>query len=171
MVALHHPAQALVAFLAVRLSCERNAVAGNPVDGVKRPMSNGDEGSTPALGDEQERRLLSAPAPDTLKGARDRAILATLLYHGIRREELCKLCLRDIQTRRSVVHFRIQGKRDKIRFVAVHPTAQRLIAEYLAMANQGKQGGRHEPDWNQCRGKRALRALHAGDRRDQRPDP
>ena len=31
--------------------CERNAVAGNPVDGVKRPLANGNEGSTPALGD------------------------------------------------------------------------------------------------------------------------
>ena len=29
--------------------CEHNAVAGNPVDGVKRPMANGNEGSTPAL--------------------------------------------------------------------------------------------------------------------------
>ena len=27
--------------------CERNAVAGNPVDGVKRPMANGNEGTTP----------------------------------------------------------------------------------------------------------------------------
>jgi integrase/recombinase XerD len=26
---------------------ERNAVAGNPVDGVKRPMANNNEGSTP----------------------------------------------------------------------------------------------------------------------------
>ena len=41
--------------------CERNAVAGNPVDGVKRPMANGNEGSTPALGDAQARRLLEAP--------------------------------------------------------------------------------------------------------------
>jgi integrase/recombinase XerD len=31
--------------------CERNAVAGNPVDGVKRPPANGNEGTTPALGD------------------------------------------------------------------------------------------------------------------------
>jgi integrase/recombinase XerD len=28
--------------------CERNAVLGNPVDGVKRPAANGNEGSTPA---------------------------------------------------------------------------------------------------------------------------
>lgn len=27
--------------------CERNAVLGNPVDGVKWPASNGNEGSTP----------------------------------------------------------------------------------------------------------------------------
>jgi integrase len=53
--------------------CERNAVSGNPVDGVKRPMANGNEGSTPALGDAQARKLLEAPAADTLKGVRDRA--------------------------------------------------------------------------------------------------
>ena len=118
--------------------CERNAVIGNPVDGVKRPASNNNEGSTPALGDAQVRRLLEAPAPDTLKGVRDRAILATLLYHGIRREELCLLRLRDVQSRQGVMHFRIKGKRDKIRFVPVHPMVLRLIGEYLEM---GKHGG------------------------------
>ena len=117
--------------------CERNAVVGNPVDGVKRPMANGNEGSTPALGDAQARRLLEAPAPDTLKGVRDRAILATLLYHGIRREELCLLRVRDMQSRQGVMHFRIKGKRDKIRFVPVHPMVQRLIEEYLMWAKHG----------------------------------
>lgn len=117
--------------------CERNAVAGNPVDGVKRPMANGNEGSTPALGDAQARRLLDAPPADTLKGLRDRAILATLLYHGIRREELCSLRVRDIQSRQGVKHFRIKGKRDKIRFVPVHTMAQRLIEEYLHKAGHG----------------------------------
>jgi integrase/recombinase XerD len=114
--------------------CERNAVAGNPVDGVKRPMANGNEGSTPALGDAQVRKLLDAPAESTLKGVRDRAILATLLYHGIRREELCRLRVRDIQSRQGVLHFRVKGKGDKVRFVPVHVTAQRLIEQYLALA-------------------------------------
>jgi integrase/recombinase XerD len=126
--------------------CERNAIAGNPVDGVKRPISNGNEGSTPALGDEQAKRLLHAPAADTLKGARDRAILAVLLYHGVRREELCKLCVGDVQTRQGVMHFRIEGKRDKIRFVPVHPTAQRLIAGYLEMMKHGGAGQALAPD-------------------------
>ena len=117
--------------------CEHNAVSGNPVDGVKRPVANGNEGSTPALGDAQARKLLEAPPGDTLKGGRDRAILATLLYHGLRREELCALRVKDIQSRQGVMHFRIKGKRDKIRFVPVHVTAQRLIEEYLTLAGHG----------------------------------
>lgn len=121
--------------------CERNAIAGNPVDGVKRPLSNGNEGNTPALGDEQAKRLLEAPPPDTLKGLRDRAILAVLLYHGVRREELCKLRVGDVHSRQGVVHFRVEGKRDKIRFVPVHPTAQRLIAEYLEIGEARRGDG------------------------------
>jgi integrase/recombinase XerD len=30
--------------------CDHNAVSGNPVDGVKRPVANGHEGSTPRAG-------------------------------------------------------------------------------------------------------------------------
>ena len=96
--------------------CERNAVASNPVDGVKRPMANGNEGSTPAFGDRQARQLLEAPPANTLKGVRDRTILATLLYHGIRREELCGLRVKDLYSRQGVLHFRI---RESIRICGV----------------------------------------------------
>jgi integrase/recombinase XerD len=41
---------------------------------------------------------MEAPRADALKGARDRAILATLLYHGIRREDLCGFWVRDMQS-------------------------------------------------------------------------
>lgn len=95
---------------------------------------NAEEG---ALGDAQARRLLEASAPETLKGVRDRAILATLLYHGVRREEQCLLRLRDVQSREGVVHFRIKGKRDKIRFVPIHPMVLRLIGEYLEAGKHG----------------------------------
>src|SRR5262249_887435 len=57
--------------------CEKNAVTYNPVKGVKRPAADANEGKTPALGDAQARALLEAPATDTLKGKRDRAILST----------------------------------------------------------------------------------------------
>ena len=82
----------------------------------------------------QARKLLEAPPADTLKGVRDRAILATLLYHGIRREELCGLRVKDLHSRQGVLHFRINGKRDKIRFIPVNAAAQRTIEDYLALA-------------------------------------
>jgi site-specific recombinase XerD len=94
--------------------CEKNAVSFNPVKGAKRPKTSGGEGKTPALGDHQARALLDAPDPATLKGKRDRALLAVLLYHGLRRAELCLLKVRDIQDRRGVLHLRIHGKGNKL---------------------------------------------------------
>lgn len=114
--------------------CEQNAVLHNPVDGVKRPKSNRREGTTPALSDEQARALLNAPVGDSLKARRDRAILAALAYHGIRREELCRLKVRDLQRRDGVVQFRIEGKGEKIRYVPVGMKALRLLTEYLEVA-------------------------------------
>jgi integrase/recombinase XerD len=114
--------------------CEANAVLFNPLRGVKRPKAESNEGKTPAIGDGQARALLNAPDPDTLKGKRDRAILAVLLYHGLRREELCGLKVRDLQDRSGVKHFQVHGKGSKIRFVPAHPSALTRVEEYLGMA-------------------------------------
>jgi site-specific recombinase XerD len=70
--------------------CEKNAVTHNPVKGVERPRAGSGEGKPPVLGDHQARELLAAPQADTIKSKRDRAILSTLLFHALRREELCK---------------------------------------------------------------------------------
>ena len=111
--------------------CEANAVTDNPVHGVKRPPEGANEGKTPALGNGQVVRLLNAPDEETLKGKRDRAILATIFYHGLRCDELCKLKTNDRQTRQGVPHLRIHGKGDKIRFIPVSAHAIRLIDDYL----------------------------------------
>src|SRR5581483_8803094 len=97
--------------------CESNSVPHNPVDGVKRPSEGANEGKTPAIGDGQARALLDAPDADSLKGKRDRAILAVFLYHGLRCEELSGLKVTDLQDRRGVRHILVHGKGDKIRFV------------------------------------------------------
>jgi integrase/recombinase XerD len=91
--------------------CERNAVTHNPVKGVKRPPVESTEGKTPALGDHQTRALLETPQGDGLKARRDRALLATLLYHALRWEELCRLTVQDArEIRRGVAHLRMRGK-------------------------------------------------------------
>src|SRR5471032_2107808 len=118
--------------------CEKNAVDFNPVKGAKRPRVESGEGKTPALGDHQARALLDAPDPETLKGKRDRALLAVLLYHGLRREELCLLKVRDIHDRRGVAHLRIHGKGGKTRYVPLHPGSAERIHAYLEIAGHGQ---------------------------------
>jgi len=115
--------------------CEKNTVTHNPVKGVKRPAVESYEGKTPALGDHQARKLLDIPDSGSLKGKRDRAMLATLLYHALRRDELCRLKVKDFQQeRRGVPHLKVSGKGGKIRYVPLHPAASGLIHEYLEVA-------------------------------------
>jgi site-specific recombinase XerD len=99
--------------------CEKNTVTHNPVKGVKRPAVESYEGKTPAIGDHQARELLDAPDCSSLKGKRDRAILATLLYHALRRDE--------------------SGKGGKTRYVPLHPAASGLIHDYLDVARHGHE--------------------------------
>jgi integrase len=117
--------------------CDANAVTHNPVKGVKRPKVESYEGKTPALGDGQARALLDAPGAETLKGRRDRAILSVLLYHGLRREELCTLKVRDIHPRRGVLHLRVHGKGGKVRYLPLHPGTAELVTDYLEAAGHG----------------------------------
>jgi len=120
---------------------ENNAVAGgNPVHGVKRPRIDSNEGKTPALGDHQAKALLEAPDPGTLKGQRDRAILAVLLYHGLRREEAAQLMVADIQERHGIKHLRVHGKGGKLRFLPLHPVASERVYVYL------EASGHHQVD-------------------------
>ena len=118
--------------------CDQNAVTHNPVKGVARPKVESGEGKTPALGDHQARKLLAAPEAETIKSKRDRAILSTLLFHALRRDELCKLKVRDFRhARKGVPHLRISGKGGKTRYLPLHPGTNALIHEYLEAAGHG----------------------------------
>ena len=118
--------------------CEKNAVTHNPVKGVERPKTESGEGKTPAIGDHQARDLLAAPQEETVKSKRDRAILSTLLFHALRREELCKLKVKDAQhARKGVPHLKVSGKGGKTRYLPLHPGTNALIHDYLAAAGHG----------------------------------
>jgi integrase/recombinase XerD len=142
--------------------CEANAIQGNPVDGVKRPKNESAEVKTPAIARYQARALLAAPDASTLGGMRDRAVLAMLLYHGLRRDELCALHLVDLQERRGVCSLRVHGKGGKIRYVPLHPAAAGTIALYLEAAGHGadKAAPLFQPVNNNSRG--AGRAITPG---------
>ena len=117
--------------------CNENAVETNPVAGVKRPTEGSNEGKTPALSDDQARALLQAPDGDGIKAVRDRAILATYLFHALRRSEVAQLRVIDMRERRGVMHFTVFGKGSKTRYVPVHPAALSAIEDYLRVAGHG----------------------------------
>ena len=52
---------------------------------------------------DQASRLLALPDPETLKGKRDRAILGLLLACGLRRDELVRLSVEEIQLREGTL--------------------------------------------------------------------
>jgi len=118
--------------------CNENAVTHNPVKGVQRPTAETAEGKTPALGDHQARQLLDAPIDDSVRGKRDRALLSTLLFHALRRDELCKLKVRDFRhARKGVPHLKVSGKGGKTRWLPLHPGTNGLISDYLDAAGHG----------------------------------
>ena len=87
----------------------------------------------------QARRLLDAPEGDSLQARRDRALLAVLLYHGLRRDEVARLTVGSLHEHRGVPHFRVRGKGSKTRPVPVHPAALSALGDYLELA-----GHRHD---------------------------
>lgn len=114
--------------------CECNAVAGNPVHGVKRPRHGQNIGKTPALSLTQARELRKAPTGDSLLAIRDRAIFATLYFHALRVSELCGLRVKDLQNRHGYYYLEIHGKGSKLRYVELHSEAQEAILAYLTLA-------------------------------------
>lgn len=103
----------------------------NPVHGIKRPRTDCYEGKTPALSVEQVQLLLGAPDIQSNKGLRDRAILAVLLYHGLRRQEVAQLRLGDLLMRDGYEHLRVLGKGGKQRYIPLHGEAEKSIKRYL----------------------------------------
>lgn len=77
---------------------------------------------------QQVEQLLSAPDTTTLKGLRDRALLAVLIGCGLRREEASHLTFEHIQQRdgRWVI-VDIVGKRNRVRSVPMPPWTKVLI--------------------------------------------
>jgi len=111
--------------------CGMNAIKDNPVRGVNRPKVAYNIGKTPAISNDQAKVLLDAPIGNSSREKRDRAILATFLFHGLRRSELAGLKVKDIQIREGIPFLRVEGKGSKERYLPLHPAAAQRIHSYL----------------------------------------
>ena len=81
----------------------------------------------------QAEKLINSPDVSTLKGRRDRAILAVMIGCGLRREEVAALQSKDVQQREGrwcIVD--IRGKHGRIRTVPMPSWAKVAIDEWAA---------------------------------------
>ena len=84
---------------------------------------------------DQANDLLNAPDPQTLTGKRDRAILAVLLGCGLRRAELLRINVEDLQQREGRwVLPDMTGKGNRIRTVTVPAGVKARIEAWLSAA-------------------------------------
>lgn len=80
---------------------------------------------------EEVAKLLAAVDTSTPMGFRDRTIMEVLYASGIRAQELCALCLYDVNLDTREMHIR-GGKGGKERIVPLGEVAKNYLEEYLA---------------------------------------
>jgi len=81
------------------------------------------------IGEDELERLLEAPAIDSAKGSRDKAILELLFSTGLRVSELCGLNRNSIDLARR--EFSVRGKGEKVRVVFLSDQARQALKNYL----------------------------------------
>jgi integrase/recombinase XerD len=105
---------------------------------IARESSDPLEG-TRALTATRARQLMGLPAGDEVLDFRDRAILKTYLYTGIRLATACRLRVKDFHQDGEQATLTINEKGNKHRTIGIHFAAAEALAEYLAKA--GLQAG------------------------------
>jgi site-specific recombinase XerD len=105
------------------------------IEGVKgEPQEDKRAGNW--LSKNQAQALLDAPDITTLKGLRDRAVLAVLLGCGLRREELTRLTLEHVQQRDGAwAIIDLRGKRGKIGSVPMSGWVKVALDEWAEAAH------------------------------------
>ena len=122
---------------------------------IARESSDPLEG-TRALTATRARQLMGLPAGDDVLDFRDRAILKTYLYTGVRLATACRLRMRDFHQDGDEATLTINEKGNRHRTIGIHFAAAEALAEYL-----GKAGLERGPIF------RARRAPHSDELGDK----
>ena len=122
---------------------------------IARESSDPLEG-TRALTATRARQLMGLPAGDDVLDFRDRAILKTYLYTGVRLATACRLRVRDFHQDGDEATLTINEKGNRHRTIGIHFAAAEALAEYL-----GKAGFENGPIF------RARRAPHSNELGDK----
>lgn len=113
----------------------------NPADPrVVRRLLLSDVAKTEGLSIAEVRAMILTCPENTVVGLRDRAILTTLLYEGLRRSEISNLEHRDLATRQGLLEIR-EAKRSSYDAIRLHPEVDRAIAKYLEALKKDQEAG------------------------------
>jgi site-specific recombinase XerD len=118
-------------------AADNGALDSQIANGIKAVKGVRSEGTRTGnwLTKQDAQRLLNAPDTATLKGLRDRAILAVLIGCGLRRAEAVRLKFEDIQQRDGRwVLVDLIGKRNKVRSVPMASWAKAAVDAYASAA-------------------------------------
>lgn len=127
-----------------RLLKERK-IAGNPADPDLVPgLQVSDVSKTEGLSLEEVKAVL-ATCDGTLGGLRDRALLMTLFYEGLRRSEASKLRYRDIATRKGLLEIK-DAKNNPYSTIRLRPEVKRAIEDYLEVLNRELERRETKPE-------------------------
>jgi len=112
-----------------RWMTRQNVILHNPASEIEMPRP---EKRLPkeVLNLTEVERLLAIPDTTDPLGIRDRAMLEVLYSTGMRRTEMCRLEISDLNTERQTIHIR-QGKGKKDRMVPVGQRAIQWLDRYM----------------------------------------
>ncbi len=111
----------------------QNAISSNPCKELHNlNMTSNANTEIAFLSNKQAELLLCAPSTDVLEGIRDRAILATLLYHPVTAEEVSRIRIKDIRQKQGIPHFRLVDSSRNVKYIPIHPSTLKLLYIYRA---------------------------------------
>src|SRR5579862_1459105 len=120
-------------------------VPGNPADSkLVKGLMLSDVSRTEGLTVDEAKAVLDI-CDGTLRGLRDRALLMTLFYQGLRRSEASKLRYRDLTTRRGLLEVK-GAKTSPYDTIRLRPEVRGAIEGYLEVLNRDLEKRDTRPD-------------------------
>src|ERR1700733_6441812 len=106
----------------------------NPASAVRGPKHVVKTGKTPVLEGSEWRKLLESIPADTVRGLRDRALIATLTYSFARIGAALKMKVEDLRPRGSAWTIRLHEKGGKEHAMPCHHLLAEALHAYIAAA-------------------------------------
>lgn len=108
----------------------------NPCDLVRRYKVSA-ESRTEGLSEEEVQAMIDVTKDGTLRGLRDRAVLVTLYYEGLRRGSAVRLDMRDLRGHRRMLVLR-ETKTSDYKEIPLRREVERAIDEYVTVLSTEK---------------------------------